>query len=59
MKEISTDGNVQTVADLLPKAWPAFYVLAPDCMRLFLQPVLEYAVTWPAEFMFHDLGKRK
>ena len=58
MKEISTDGNVQTVADLLPQSFPAFFVLAPDYMRLLLEPILEYAMTWPAEFGFHDLGKR-
>ena len=58
MKEISTDGNVQTVADLVPKAFPVFYVLAPDYMRLLLEPLMEYAATWPADFAFHDLGKR-
>ncbi|CAK7226832.1 hypothetical protein SEUCBS140593_006376 [Sporothrix eucalyptigena] len=57
MKEISTDGNVQTTADLLPKAWPIFYVLAPDIMRLLLNPLLEYSLTWTADFGFHDLGK--
>ncbi|OAA65782.1 hypothetical protein SPI_02569 [Niveomyces insectorum RCEF 264] len=57
MKEISTDGNIQTVADLVPKAFPIFYVLAPDIMRLLLNPLLEYALTWPADFGFHDLGK--
>ncbi|KAI1326747.1 hypothetical protein F5Y16DRAFT_421597 [Xylariaceae sp. FL0255] len=57
MKEISTDGNVQTLADLLPKAFPAFYVLAPDYMRLLLEPVMKYALIWPAEFGFHDMGK--
>ena len=59
MKEISTDGNVQTLADLLPKAWPVFYVLAPDYMRLHLEPIMEYSLTWPADFAFHDLGKRE
>ncbi|CAK7230924.1 hypothetical protein SCUCBS95973_007737 [Sporothrix curviconia] len=57
MKEISTDGNVQTTADLLPKAWPIFYVMAPDMMRLLLNPLLEYSLTWTADFGFHDLGK--
>ena len=57
MKEISTDGNVQTIADLLPKAFPIFYAIAPDIMRLLLNPVLDYALTWPADFGFHDLGK--
>lgn len=58
MKEISTDGNVQTTADLLPKAWPIFYVFCPDIMRLLLNPLLEYSLTWPADFGFHDLGKK-
>ena len=57
MKEISTDGNVQTIADLLPKSFPIFYAVAPDIMRLLLNPVLDYALTWPADFGFHDLGK--
>lgn len=58
MKEISTDGNVQTVADLVPKSFPVFYVLAPDYMRLLLEPLMNYSMTWPADFAFHDLGKR-
>lgn len=57
MKEISTDGNVQTIADLLPKSFPIFYAIAPDIMRLLLNPVLDYALTWTADFGFHDLGK--
>ena len=56
-KEISTDGNVQTVADLDPRMFPAFYALAPDYMRLMLKPLLEYSLQWPAQFAFHDLGK--
>ena len=56
-KEISTDGNVQTVADLVPRMFPAFYALAPDYMRLMLKPLLDYTQQWEAAFMFHDLGK--
>lgn len=59
MKEISTDGNVNTLADLIPKALPVFYVLAPEYIRLHLEPIMEYTLQWPAEFAFHDLGKRK
>lgn len=59
MKEISTDGNVNTLADLLPRALPAFYVLAPEYIRLFLEPILIFSKQWPAEFAVHDLGKRK
>ena len=58
MKEISTDGNVQTVADMVPQSFPVFFVLAPDYMRLLAEPIMEYATTWPARFGFHDLGKR-
>ena len=57
MKEISTDGNVNTLADLVPKALPALYYLAPEYIRLLLQPMMEYALIWPANFAFHDLGK--
>jgi hypothetical protein len=59
MKEISTDGNVQTLADLLPKAFPVFYKLAPDVLRLLLEPIMEYTSQWPANYAFHDLGKRE
>ena len=58
MKEISTDGNVNTLADLLPKAFPAFYALAPEYMRLLLEPVMKYSQLWPANYAVHDLGKR-
>ena len=58
-KEISTDGNVQTLADLLPKIFPAFYALAPDYIRLHLNPVMDYISQWPADFAFHDMGKRE
>ena len=58
MKEISTDGNVNTLADLLPKAFPAFYALAPEYMRLLLEPVMQYSLVWPADYAVHDLGKR-
>ena len=56
-KEISTDGNVQTIADLVPQMFPAFVALAPDYMRLMLRPILDYTNQWPDKFMFHDLGK--
>ena len=56
-KEISTDGNVQTIADLVPRIFPAFVALAPDYMRLMLRPIMDYTNQWPDQFMFHDLGK--
>ena len=58
MKEIATDGNVNTFADLVPKAIPALYGLAPDYIRLLLEPIMAYTEQWPANFAFHDLGKR-
>lgn len=58
MKEISTDGNVNTLADLVPKSIPAFYALAPTYIRLLLEPIMTYTRQWPADFAFHDLGKR-
>lgn len=57
MKVISTDGDVNTVADLIPKALPVFYVLAPEYIRLLLEPVMEFSLTWPADFAVHDIGK--
>ena len=44
MKEISTDGNVQTTADLVPKALLGLYVLAPEFVRLALEPILIYSL---------------
>ncbi len=58
MKEVSTDGNVNTLADLLPRALPAFYVLAPDYIRLLLEPVLTFSKQWPENYAVHDIGKR-
>ncbi|KAJ6789753.1 hypothetical protein PWT90_06774 [Aphanocladium album] len=57
MKESSTDGNVKTLADLLPRALPAFYVLAPDYIRLLLEPVLTFSKQWPESYAVHDIGK--
>jgi hypothetical protein len=58
MKEISTDGNIQTTADLIPKALPGLYVLASEFIRLALEPILIYSLQWPADSGVHDLGKR-
>lgn len=44
MKEISSDGNVNTV-DVIYPAFPIFYVMNPDYIRLLLQPVLRYLAT--------------
>lgn len=44
MKEISTDGNVNTV-DVIYPAFPIFYVMNPEYIRLLLEPVLQYLGT--------------
>ena len=59
IKEISTDGNVNTVADLIPKSMPIFYVLAPEYIRLLTEPVLKFSYSWPLNQVIHDIGKRK
>lgn len=41
MKEISSDGNVNTI-DVIYPAFPIFYVMNPDYIRLLLEPVLRY-----------------
>ena len=41
VKEISSDGNVNTIDVIYPMA-PMFYVLAPDYLRLLLEPVTRY-----------------
>lgn len=44
MKEISSDGNVNTLDVIFP-AFPIFYVIAPEYIRLLLEPVLQYTAT--------------
>ena len=44
VKEISSDGNVNTV-DVLYPAFPAFYVMAPEYIRLSLEPIVQYLAT--------------
>lgn len=57
LKEISSNGNMCTV-DVLYPALPAFLYLAPNYLRLLLEPVLAYveAGHWPQPFAPHDLG---
>lgn len=58
IKEISTDGNVNTLADLIPKALPVFHVLNPEYTRMFLEPVLRFSKkAWPLNHAVHDIGK--
>ncbi|KOS44368.1 hypothetical protein ACN38_g4730 [Penicillium nordicum] len=57
MKAISAGGRVSPVSDLLPRALPAFYVLAPDYIPLLLKPVLNMTLSWPMDYAIHDIGK--
>ena len=44
LKEISSDGNVNTM-DVIYPAFPAFYVMDPEYIRLLLEPVVQYLAT--------------
>jgi len=57
LKEISSNGNMSTV-DVTYPAFPAYLHLAPNYLRLLLEPLLDYAERggWPKEFAEHDLG---
>lgn len=60
IKEISTNGNTNTLADLIPKALPIFHVLNPNYTRMFLEPVLRFSLkAWPLNHAIHDIGKRE
>lgn len=60
LKEISSDGNIQTV-DVMYQTWPIFVSLNPGYLKLFLEPVLAYSATgaWPHPWTIHDLGTRQ
>ncbi|KAL8723625.1 MAG: hypothetical protein Q9181_007241, partial [Wetmoreana brouardii] len=57
MKEISSDGNVNTIDVIFP-AFPIFYVMNPEYIRLLLEPVMQYLATgrWKQPYMIHDIG---
>jgi hypothetical protein len=57
VKEISSNGNVNTMDVILPMS-PILYVMAPDHIRLLLEPVMQYlaAGSWPHNFTVHDIG---
>lgn len=44
IKEISSDGNVNTVDVIFP-AYPIFFVMDPEYIRLLLEPVVQYLAT--------------
>ncbi|KAK1076383.1 hypothetical protein LTR33_008993 [Friedmanniomyces endolithicus] len=57
VKEISSDGNVNTIDVIYPMA-PMLYVLAPGYLRLLLEPIMRYLSSgaWPHNHAVHDLG---
>lgn len=60
LKEISTDGNVNTI-DVIYPTFTILSVLSPDWIRLLLEPVAAYLETgdWPHDYVVHDLGSCK
>lgn len=57
IKEISSDGNVNTI-DIIMPAFPIYYVMDPDYIRLLLEPVMRYlaAGRWHLPYVIHDVG---
>ncbi|ETW83902.1 hypothetical protein HETIRDRAFT_449514 [Heterobasidion irregulare TC 32-1] len=57
MKEISSDGNVNTVDVIFP-AWPAFLYASPALGRDLLLPLFEYQASgqYPNKWSVHDMG---
>ena len=57
MKEISSDGNVNTVDVIFP-AWPIFLYTNPALGKQLLAPLFEYQATgqYPNRWAVHDMG---
>ncbi|KAI9711265.1 MAG: hypothetical protein M1820_002252 [Bogoriella megaspora] len=58
IKEISSDGNVNTVDIIFPML-PFFYALAPQYIKLLVDPIVQYLETggWPyPDYVIHDIG---
>ncbi|KAJ5894924.1 hypothetical protein N7495_006615 [Penicillium taxi] len=57
IKEISSDGNINTI-DVIYAAFPIFYVLSPNYIKLLLGPVFEYQASdaYSKSYAVHDLG---
>lgn len=57
IKELSSDGNVNTV-DIITPAFPIYYVIEPDYIKLLLEPVMRYlkAGRWHLPYAIHDIG---
>ncbi|EPS39524.1 hypothetical protein H072_6630 [Dactylellina haptotyla CBS 200.50] len=57
LKEISSDGNFQTIDVIFP-AFPFFLYVNPAWLRYLLEPLLEHqsAGLYPNDYSMHDLG---
>ncbi|KAH0551414.1 hypothetical protein GP486_007371, partial [Trichoglossum hirsutum] len=57
LKEISSDGNMQTVDVIFP-AFPFFLYTNPRWLAYLLEPLIEYQMSgqYPNEYSLHDLG---
>ncbi|KAJ5319775.1 hypothetical protein PENANT_c026G10365 [Penicillium antarcticum] len=57
IKELSSDGNINTIDVIMP-AFPIYFVMDPDYIRLLLEPVMKYlaAGRWHLPYTIHDLG---
>jgi len=57
LKEISSDGNMQTVDVIFP-AMPIFLYLEPSILGLLLEPLFQHqeAGLYPNNYSIHDLG---
>ncbi|KAF3905677.1 hypothetical protein ABW21_db0209020 [Orbilia brochopaga] len=57
LKEISSDGNMQTIDVIFP-AFPFFLYANPTWLRYLLEPLLEHqsAGLYPNDYSMHDLG---
>ncbi|KAF7790090.1 hypothetical protein EIP86_001040 [Pleurotus ostreatoroseus] len=57
MKEISSDGNVNTVDVIFP-SWPVFLYTNPTLGKYLLLPLFEYQATgqYPNKWSVHDMG---
>ncbi|KAI5899416.1 DUF1793-domain-containing protein [Schizophyllum commune H4-8] len=57
IKEISSDGNLNTV-DIIMPAWPVFVYTNIDYCKYLLLPLLDYQASgqYPNKYAVHDLG---
>ncbi|KAF8581797.1 DUF1793-domain-containing protein [Ramaria rubella] len=57
LKEISSDGNVNTVDVIFP-AWPVFLYLNPVLGKYLLEPLFQYQASgqYPNQWSIHDMG---